>query len=562
MSQLVDTLVTRYTLDASGYKKGADDVKRSTKSAGEAIQSMKDAAGKLSGSLGNVSSAFSNLKSRVMGLLGPIAKFGAVAAATLIGLSAYAINAAVEMDTLQRRLLGVVGDAERAARLWEMTKQLAQESMFETGPVAEATIMLEAFGISAEKWTKLAIVMGSAFGGTTEKLSDFVAILGRLKGGQVSEALGPEGLGRFGISRDVLRQFGAVFDANGSFVGSAEDAMNIIERVVNTKFGAIAKSMESGPMAKLASMWDSVKFAAASAGRVLLTALLPVVERLTGMLTRLIDDGVFERIAQSLLAVFNINAGAGPLANGIRWIESVIRNLPENIVRFANTFVDVFNAMAEGARTVAMFLAVAFGVQIVGTIQTFINFVVTLGKNILELVKAVRKWSVAQAIAWATASGPAALKTVAIMLTGVAVATAGVLAALHAADYLMPEAPKFDHIKTPDFKEPGEPPKPPQFEPLKPGQPGSSGNPVQQALNQIAGNTAATASNTQKQLDMQRYILGGGDLGRLGVTPAEMSGRQGKEVRIKVDSGAATLDDWVSGLVSKAIRELRRRGQL
>lgn len=108
----------------------------------------------------------------------------------------------------------------------------------------------------------------------------------------------------------------------------------------------------------------------------------------------------------------------------------------------------------------------------------------------------------------------------------------------------------------------GEPSKAPKFEPLKPGQSGSSGNPVQQALNQIAGNTGATASNTQKQLDMQRYVLGGGDLGRLGVTPIEMSARQGREVRIKVDSGAATLDDWIQGLINKAVRELKRRGQL
>jgi hypothetical protein len=60
-------------------------------------------------------------------------------------------------------------------------------------------------------------------------------------------------------------------------------------------------------------------------------------------------------------------------------------------------------------------------------------------------------------------------------------------------------------------------------------------NPV---VAQIAQNTAQTAENTAKLLDLSRHIFGGGDLGRMGITPVEMGGGQ-RSSRVKIDVSGA-----------------------
>jgi hypothetical protein len=312
-------------------------------------------------------------------------------------------------------------------------------------------------------------------------------------------------------------------------------------------------------MAKWASFMDSLKFAAASAGKVILSALLPVLERVTEIISNLAQGGHFERIAAAFMSILNIDAAQGPLGKGMLWLEDLIKSLPERIIAFYNTAGNAFEQLGRFIRQFVIFALIGFGVQIVGALVRFVRFLYELGKALKAIIPLIRAYATAQGIANVVATKGAAALAIA---AGLAVLGASMYGAYALLDNVLPDVPEFQERKLKEPPKPTKPGKAPKFEPLKPGQPGSSGNPVQQALNQIAGNTAATAGNTQKQLDMQRYILGGGDLGRLGVTPVEMSGRQGKEVRIKVDSGAATLDDWVSGLVSKAIRELRRRGQL
>lgn len=557
MSQIVDTLVTRYTLDASGYKKGAEDVKKSSKGAADSIKSLKDTAGKLNSSVGNIASAFSDLQGQLMGVVGTVLKFGAVAATALIGLATYAVNAAIEMDTLKRRLVGVTGDAAKAARLWEVVKKLAKDSMFETGPVAEAAIMLEAFGISAEKWTKLAVTMGTAFGGTADKLSDFVAILGRLKGGQISEALGPDGLGRFGISRDVLRQFGAVFDKNGAFVGSAEEAMAIIERVITQKFGAMAANIESGPMAKLSSLWDSIKFAAAEAGAVILTALLPHVEQLTNLFSWMVTSGVLTDITTKLVGLFNLGAGQSPLVTGVLWLLSAIYEVANAVPELVNRFSVGMDTIKDAIALVGTIAIAGFAISVVSAVASAIQALMALATVLAGII---------------AEEATALTMTVAGIVVVVAAVAAGVMLFKKLKDELdkigMSAKAMTNGLIDPDrisnrakkWAEDLNAPKP--MEPPDMGDPLKGGGGVQQSLQQIAGNTAATASNTQKALDMQRYVLGGGDLGRLGVTPVEISGGRSRDVRIKVDTGDGGLDEWVEKLLNRGIRELKRRGQL
>jgi len=86
-------------------------------------------------------------------------------------------------------------------------------------------------------------------------------------------------------------------------------------------------------------------------------------------------------------------------------------------------------------------------------------------------------------------------------------------------------------------------------------------------LNQIAANTKATADHTKQQADMSRHIFGGGDIGRLGLSPAELdsfSGRRrggsSRNVVVKVVGLGGDWDRMIGDIINQALPQLKRHG--
>ncbi len=556
MGTFADELITRYTLDASGYKRGSREVIQSSKQADKAISQMKASAKSLASSFTDFTSSLSAFRQTVSSLVGHVTRFAAIGAAGLIALGTYAVSAAMEMDTLERRLLGVTGSAEKAGELLEVIKRLAADSMFEMPPVAEAGILLEAFGLSAKRFLPTAVNLAQAMGGSTEKMMEFVSLLGRAKGGDLGEVFGVNGLARFGMSKEFFEGLGAQFGSDGRFVGSVTEALDLIEQAVNLKFSEMSKNMEEGPAAKWASAMDAMKFAAAGAGGVILDALLPVLERVTQIISNLAEGGYFVRIAEAFISLFNLDIAQGPLGKGMAWFEQAIKDLPVNIVKFYNEMGHAFERVGNLMREIAIWVAISFAGQIIGALTKFVKFAYELGKVLKNLVPILRAYATAQGIANVVATGGVAAVTTA---AGLAVLLGALYGAYKVADEHIPKVPEFVERPLPTFDEPDEPPAPPTFEPYKPGD-SESGNPVVDALNNIKTNTKATAENTQKQLDLQRYALGGGDLARLGITPVEMRGRASTSGPIRVYTGNKHLDEWLSEAFGKMVIEMKRRG--
>lgn len=81
------------------------------------------------------------------------------------------------------------------------------------------------------------------------------------------------------------------------------------------------------------------------------------------------------------------------------------------------------------------------------------------------------------------------------------------------------------------------------------------------ALQRIDTNTRRIAENTR---DYRRYALGGGELGRIGVTPVEMAGIAGRrDVRVSVDvSGVKTFEQVIAMAVQQSVSQMKRQGAL
>jgi len=560
MTTVVDELITRYTVDdrsSSAIRK----IKQETNDAAKAFDNLKKASGNLASSFQSFSSSASNLKSTLGGIFGWLTRIAAIGVGGLIGLGIFSIRSAVEIDTLRRSIQGLTKDIERTNQIMRLARQLATESMFETGPVGEAAKRLLFFNLEVERFLPLAVNFAQGLDGTNETLLEFIQLLGRAKGGDLGQVFGPDGLGRFGMGRDFFAAMGLKFDKNGAFLGTVEEALAAIEKAVTSKFGDLSKAMAEGPMAKFASLMDSIKFAAAEVGAVILEKLIPVVEHLTTLFNKLAEEGVFVRIAESVMKLFNMDIGNGPMAAGFKWIENTLRNLPHYIEHFRNYLGAAFEAIGKAVKAIAIYFIITFGVSIVSAIIRFIRFIYKLGRAMKLIIPIVRALATSMGILMVIKTAGAAALSIA---AGLAIFGGAMYLAYKGLDSLLPDLPTMP--EPPGL--PSDPPKPKDFRNpgtklTNPFGTTSTAEKQQQTLNAISASTRATAQNTKRAVDLRAYALGGGDLGRLGVTPEEMSHyrkpRSNKEIKVRVVGDAY-------GIIERALRdyteELKREGLL
>lgn len=273
MATVVDTLITRYKLDPSGYKSGAAEVE----------------------------SATSGLASSMAALGGPlgitIASLTALAAVEY-KLGVAAVKAGIEFDTLSRQMTAVTGSADRTAQILRFIDQLAIPSMFQTNDLAEAAKLLEAFGLRTELYLPVIEKLGSVFGGTAGDIQQFANALGMIKSGRTGEGL--EALARAGISRNDLKARGLTFDKGGAFTGDIGALLTAVRAITNARLGSLSKEMASSPAAKLASISDQWDKALRNVGQTLLTKIMPHVESISQMFESFIQKGYVDKIGDGL----------------------------------------------------------------------------------------------------------------------------------------------------------------------------------------------------------------------------------------------------------------------
>jgi hypothetical protein len=418
MAKIVDELITKYTLQ-DDYSAKANQVVGST--------------GKLTAALGGVVAAVTALGAALGAATVAYVRFGQAA-----------VSKFTTFDTIERSFIGIYGSAEQAAQMMAYLEAKSLRSAFGLEAMATAASSLALAGIDVGKFLpvveRLALVSGQGEAG----LADAASVLRRLRGGQVAEALGPEGLGRFGVNRQDLLAMGATFNAQGQFQGTIEQALDLIVRVAEGKLKRVADEVGQGAAATLSNIQDAWDKALTDAGRVIMTSFTPILIEATEAFTALVKSGSL----QSLTAGFRSAASALGMVN---WSQ-----LAAGLVGLSH-ILQAFGSFM-------------FQVGTVGPVRALLG----LGGTITNMAR-----NAARDIATLFVSGAAA-------------------------EIVPPAVPPAE-------------------------------NPV---VAQIAQNTAQTAENTAKLLDLSRHIFGGGDLGRMGITPVEMGGGQ-RSSRVKIDVSGA-----------------------
>jgi len=265
---------------------------------------------------------------------------GVVAIAGAAGLGALgktAFDSAVAFESLNARLAAITGSGKRAAEVLDTVRKVAEPSPFTFDQLATAATQLEAFGLKTEAILPRLANLGAAFGASEENLKSLVNLFGRLAAGNFPDI---EQLSAFGLSKSMFAAQGIKFDAGGSLVSSARDTFEALIRIIDTKYSGMMDKLAGTTETKLATLTDKWQGALRIIGSKLITILTPFIEYFSSFLDKLTNSGALNMLVDRFMSPMTNMANA--FGNG---------NMQQGFDRLLATiagFVAELPAMLEG----------------------------------------------------------------------------------------------------------------------------------------------------------------------------------------------------------------------
>ena len=291
----------------------------------------------------------------------------AVTAAGAVGLGLLgksAFDSAVKFESLSARLTAITGSGKRAAEVLDTVRKVAEPSPFTFDQLATAATQLEAFGLKTEAILPRLANLGAAFGADEEHLKSLVNLFGRLSAGNFPDI---EQLSMFGLSKSMFAAEGIKFDAGGSLVSSARETFDALNRIIDTKYSTIMDKMAGTTETKLATLTDKWEGALRIIGGKLVTILTPFIEYASTFIDKITNSGALEMLVDRFMLPMtgmakafsggDMQAGLDRLlttvAAFISSIPMILQSTFENVGRlFQNIFANIqkfMNAGQQGA---------------------------------------------------------------------------------------------------------------------------------------------------------------------------------------------------------------------
>ena len=454
------------------------DLQKTGKAAHEAKKPFDDfqlAGINVGNALANVGKAFAGMTPAMGAFIG-VAAGGVIAvgafAAAMVGLSAASYQmlfnsraAGIEFEAMKARLEGLTGSASRAQEMLALAAKEAGPSMFTTQQLEMAMVNLAAFGQNVERVLPMITKLGQAMGADQEKMMQYVRGFNMLKQGQLPEM---ETMGAMGVSKGDLTKKGIKFDNQGSLISSAETTMIAFEQIINEKFsGAIKKSAET-TQAMEATITDSMQMIQRAFGETTNNALKPFLMGI-GEIFKSVADSQFpqifaEQMMKPLQALIGIGGDVKSVFLDIVAALSTMANIiPRNLTNVIEQYKKFQNASL--AEKIKQGVMLAVEISNPGTLA---------GKVAAESQNISKDYESFRFALEAKKPG----------------------AGVNAARALMPFGAESKIKADKDSKD------------------------VKSSLQKIESNTKKSAD----LLDLRRQTLGGGEMGRLGITGAELAG--------------------------------------
>ena len=459
---------------------------------------------KVKSGLGQVAQKAQGAGSALAGI-GGVAIAGGIAGFGMLGKTAF--DAAVSFESLNSRLTAITGSGEKAAQVLDMVRKVAGPSPFTFSQLANLAVGLESIGLETNALLPRLANLGAAFGADEEHLKSLLNMVGKFKVGQMPDA---EQMAMFGMSRSQFAKEGVKFDKGGGLEQGQE--MKVFEtfiKIIDTKYSSMLDKLSGDTATKLASLEDAWEGAMRTIGQKLITILTPYIKYATDFLGRMMDSGILADLTEKFFGPMqeftkgftdgNVQASVDKLLASIlavaASIPAIISGTFENVGKLLQNFMNNINASIGKINP----LVAAEGHKKIDDLKT--DYVYgRISKEQLDK----RRNQISQEYGFG-ATGD--------IMQGVDF-TKPFVDAQKFADSILA---KMAGSKAPEA---GGVPKP--FGPyFKPGEePGAGGGPTQaeDLLLRIENNTRETAD----ALSLRRETLGGGAMGAIGLTGAEV----------------------------------------
>jgi len=223
-----------------------------------------------------------------VGIAGTVAGFG------MLGKTAF--DAAVSFESLNSRLTAITGSGKKAAEVLDMVKKVAGPSPFTFSQLANLAVGLEATGVETNAMLPRLANLGAAFGASEEKLASLLNMVQQLKGGQIPD-MGQ--LSMFGMSRSDFAKQGVKFDKGGGLdPGQEMKVFQAFVNIIDTKYSGMLDGLQNDTATKLASLEDAWEQTMRKIGEKMIKILTPYIQYTTDFLGRMINSGILADLTE------------------------------------------------------------------------------------------------------------------------------------------------------------------------------------------------------------------------------------------------------------------------
>jgi len=259
-----------------------------------------DGMGQIVSALDKVKSGLGQVAQKAQGAGTALAGIGAVGVAgTVAGfgmLGKTAFDAAVSFESLNSRLTAITGSGKKAAEVLDMVKKVAGPSPFTFSQLANLAVGLEATGVETNAMLPRLANLGAAFGASEEKLASLLNMVQQLKGGQIPD-MGQ--LSMFGMSRSDFAKQGIKFDKGGGLdPGQEMKVFQAFVNIIDTKYSGMLDGLQNDTATKLASLEDAWEQTMRKIGEKMIKILTPYIQYTTDFLGRMMDSGILADLTE------------------------------------------------------------------------------------------------------------------------------------------------------------------------------------------------------------------------------------------------------------------------
>lgn len=343
--------------------------------------------------LGQTQGFLSSAASALTGFVGAQAIIGAVGGAfSMLKNAAMGMNQTLETSTLQFTTL--MGDADKARQHVEYLFEFAKKTPFETGPIIQASRMMQTFGGEALNSQKNLQLLGDASAATSAPIDQLGFWVGRLyamlKGGQP-----------FGEAAMRLQELAVL-------TPEARQKMEALQKAggsTSEVFGVFQQSLEkfTGGMVKQAGTWagvtstftDTVNILSAKAMKPLFTTM----RDLLGSMNEVFGSDEFEKKAEALSNVIasGLNVAIDATKSLFSTLSGVVETVRTNFQNLQSSGLDLkmvwqeIQGLGEGLYSIlgSLFTAVQNVYAASGSMSTAWSAILTVGGALWDIFKLI-----------------------------------------------------------------------------------------------------------------------------------------------------------------------------